>query len=538
MTRTRTPRRTRTARRGRAAAVTLGAILLVATGGGIAAGSLNGPLAGPEPVGVPRVTVPAGDFIAECPATARLVEGAADRGTDPAFAPGSDSAKTSIRATVLGDAAKRLPGAKLQKLGGSTVRTLSDRLPEAEAAQGKSTNENGFTGRQARAASKVQEPGATVLRVQPLGGQQSTAGAVRSYAAADGDLAGLAAASCQAPAGEQWLTGAATTVGSTALLTVANPSATPSTVDLELFGAQGRIEAGNTRGIVIAPGESTSIVLAGLAPGEKSLSVKATSTGAPVTAVIQQSILRGLTPGGVDFIEPAAAPGERQVVPGVRIQDAKTQKAVTSQKGYGDAAPTLSLTVPGSSDQRVKVRLVGPKGQVALPSDGQYTAAAGATTSVALTGIPAGNYTAIVDAEEPVAASVRMTRGTKAKARTDAAWAGAAERLGGEHLVTVPEGADAQLAFSAPDGQAGVELRPIDSDGTVGKAVTVRVAPGQTVERKVASLGKDVVAVTLSASGDPVYGALVATHGSTDISTLPLPPAPQGPRAVPVDLRY
>lgn len=530
--------RTPTPRRGRAAAVSLGAILLVATGGGIAAGSLNGPLAGPESVAVPRVTVPAGDFIAQCPAAARLVDGAADRGTDPAFAPGSDSAKTSIRAAVLGDAAKRIPGAKLQEPDGKTLRTLSDQLPEAEAAKGKSTNDNGFTGRQARTASNVQESGASVLRVQPLGGQQSTAGAVRSYVAGDGDLAGLAAASCQAPASGQWLTGASTTVGSTALLTLANPSATPSTVDLELFGAKGRIEAGNSRGIVIAPGESTSIVLAGMAAGEKSLSVQVTSTGAPVTADIQQSILRGLTPGGVDFIEPAAAPAERQVVPGVQIQDAKKQKALSSQKGHGDAVPTLSLTVPGTADQQVKVRLVGAKGGVPLPSDGQYTAAAGSTTSVPLTGVPAGTYTAIVDAAEPVTASVRMTKGTQPKKRTDAAWAGAAERLGSEHLVTVPERAASQLVFSAPDGQASVELRPIDSHGAVGKAVNVRVAPGQTAMRKIDSLGKDVVAVTVSASGDPVYGSLLATQGAEGISSVPLPPAPQGPRAVPVDLRY
>lgn len=528
----------RTPRRGRAAAASLGAILLVATGGGIAVGSLNGPLGTPDPVAVPQVTVPASDFVAQCPATARLIEGAEGQGTDPAFAPESDSAKTAIRATVLSDAAKRLPGATLQKLGGSTLRTLSEELPAAEAAQEKSTNESGFTGRRARTSSGLSEPGAAVLRVQPLGGHQSTAGAVRSYVAADGDLAGLAAASCQTPASEQWLTGASTTVGSTALLTLANPSATPSTVDLELFGAKGRIEAGNSRGIVIAPGESTSIVLAGLAPGEKSLSVKATSTGAPVTAVIQQSTLRGLTAGGVDFIEPAAAPGERQVVPGILIQDPQTQQDIASQQGYEDAVPTLSLTVPGTAEQRVKVRLVGPKGEVALPRDGQYTAAPGATTAVPLTGVPAGTYTAIVDSEEPVAASVRMSRGTKAKERTDAAWAGAAERLGGEHLVTVPQGADSRLVFSAPDGQGSVELRPIDSTGTVGRPVTVKVPTGKSIERTIKSLGKDVVAVTLSASGDPVYGSLLATHGATDVSSLGVPPATQGPREVPVVLRY
>lgn len=530
-------KRTRTRGRGRAASLSLGALLIVATAGGTTAASLAGPLRSPEAVSVPQVTVPAGDYIAQCPATARLVKGA-DQGTDPAFAPDSDSAKTTVRATVLSDAAERLPGAELEKPDGSTVRTLGERLPEEKAAEVKSASDSGFTGRRAATASGISATGRVSLRVQPLGGQQSTAGAVRSYAAGDGDLAGLAAARCQVPSNQQWLTGASTTVGSMALLTLANPSETPSTVDLELFGVKGRIEAGNTRGIVIAPGTSTDIVLGGLASGEESLSVKATSTGAPVTAIIQQSILRGLTPGGVDFIEPSAAPGEQQVVPGLLVQDAKVQKDVAGQKGYGDAVPTLSLTVPGASDQRVKVRLLGEKGEVPLPRDGQYTVAGRSTLAVPLTGVPAGTYTAVVDAGEPVAASVRSTRGTKAGERTDAAWTGSAQRLGGEHLIPVPQGAASRLVLAAPEGQGSVDVRPVDSKGSVGKPVTVPVASGRTVERTIQSLGKDVVAVALSASGEPVYGGMLSTHGKTDVSSLSVPPATPGPRSVPVDLRY
>lgn len=530
--------RNRAPRRGRAAAASLGAVLLVATGGGIAVGSLNGPLSTPDTGSVPQVSVPAGDYLGLCPASARLVDGAAGEGTDPAFAPVSDSARTKIRSTVLSDAAERLPGASVQKLDGTTVKTLAKRLPEADAAKDASTGDDGFTGRKAKTLSGVDDAAASVLRVQPLGGRQSTAGAVRSYVAGDGDLAGVAAAGCQVPANEQWLTGASTTVGSTALLTLSNPSPSASTVDLELHGSQGRIEAGNARGIVIGPGQSHSIVLGGLASGEKSLSVKVTSTGAPVGAVIQQSTLRGLTPGGVDFIEPAAKPDEHQVVPGILIQDAKTQKDITSQKGYDDAAPTLDLTVPGATEQNVKVRLLGPDGPVDLPRDGQYTAAAGATTSIRLTGVKAGNYTAIVDSEEPVAASVRMTRGTKAKERTDSAWAVAARRLGGEHLVVVPEGVDSRFIFLSKDGTGSVELRPVTSRGKVGKPVTVKVEAGRSVERTIDSLGKDVVAVTLSASGDPVYGSLLATHGKTDVSVLPLPPGTRGATDIGVALRY
>ncbi|MGO1696531.1 MAG: hypothetical protein ACTHZK_12570, partial [Arthrobacter sp.] len=125
-------------------------VLLVATGGGIAAGSLNGPLSAPDVGAVPRVSVPAGDYVGQCPATARLLDGAAGEGTDPAFAPASDSEKTTIRSTVLSDAAERVPGAEVEKLDGSTVETLSKELPEDEAEEDKSTGDDGFTGRKAK----------------------------------------------------------------------------------------------------------------------------------------------------------------------------------------------------------------------------------------------------------------------------------------------------------------------------------------------------------------------------------------------------
>ena len=50
--------------------------------------------------------------------------------------------------------------------------------------------------------------------------------------------------------------------------------------------------------------------------------------------------------------------------------------------------------------------------------------------------------------------------------------------------------------------------------------------------------GGEAMPIAVSASGDPVYGSLLATQGAEGISSMPLPPAPQGPRAVPVDLRY
>ena len=127
----------------------------------------------------------------------------------------------------------------------------------------------------------VEAPGgadgeAAAVTVEPLGGQPAGADTVSVYSAADGDLAGADATSCIPPAHEHWLTGAATTVGTTAVLVLSNPSASASTVDLSLYGAEGPVEAAGTAGIVLAPGQTRSLVLGGLAPGA------ATALGATV----------------------------------------------------------------------------------------------------------------------------------------------------------------------------------------------------------------------------------------------------------------
>ena len=82
-------------------------------------------------------------------------------------------------------------------------------------------------------------------------------------------------------------------------------------MNLELYGKAGQIKASGSRGLLVGPKSTRSIVLAGLAPGEERLSVHVRSSGGPVSALIQQSVLRGLTSGGVDFI----APGTPQLPP-------------------------------------------------------------------------------------------------------------------------------------------------------------------------------------------------------------------------------
>ena len=140
-----------------------------------------------------------------------------------------------------------------------------------------------------------------------------------------------------------------------------------------------------------------------------------------MAAVIQQSVLRGLTPGGVDFIAPGAAPAVHQVMSGVDIQDPAGLAALTAKPGFDDAGPALQITVPGPSDAVVEIKLYGRDGQKALPGGGVVTAKAGAVTEVSLAGVPAGQYTVAASSDVSFVAVQRVTSGAQSRGRVDVA---------------------------------------------------------------------------------------------------------------------
>ena len=168
-----------------------------------------------------------------------------------------------------------------------------------------------------------------------------------------------------------------------------------------------------------------------------------------MAAHIQQSVLRGLTPGGVEFIAPAAAPALRQVISGVDIQDPSGLADLTGKSGFADAGPALQITVPGTADAVVAIKLFGRDGQKALPGGGVVTAKAGSVTEVPLAGVPAGPYTVAVSSDVSFTAAARVTRGLKDDDASDFAWSPASARLGSQHVVPVP-GSGSATSFSAP----------------------------------------------------------------------------------------
>ena len=523
----------RPARRGAVAGL-LSAAAIVAAGGGIVAAASFAPQpSGGQPLDVPLASVPAGISQDVCPAPAKLLEGT-PVGTDPQFSPVSDSAKSTVSAAVVSAAGGLLPGSRLSALDGAELVQIAKDPGSATAPAGASAQLAGII-----AQHNVKD--VTVLSADALGNRQAAAAGIMSYSATDGDLQGSAAAACQAPLNDLWLTGANTAVGRSSVLHLTNASTTPASVSLELFGKDGQIKAPGSRGLLVAPGTTRSIVLAGLAPGQERLSIHARSTGGPVSAVIQQSVLRGLMPGGVDFIAPGTAPSVLQVMTGIGIQNAAGLKTLTKSRDFSDAAPSLQITVPGPVDAVVELKLFGSEGEKALPGGGVVTAKAGTVTEVPLAGVPAGQYTLSASSDVTIVAAARVTKGLKATEGTDFAWAPAGGRLGSQHVVPVPAAGERSIVFGALADRATISYTPITADGKVRPAATADIAGGTTASLKVPDqIGKSpVVGYLVSAAGGPAYGTvLLEKEGRNDVATVAVTPGAAGQEKVPVSLGY
>ncbi|MDQ6740657.1 MAG: DUF5719 family protein [Actinomycetota bacterium] len=540
-------------RRGAVRSVLAGCGIAVVAGAVVAAGSVTPQISAAATVKPPVAALPAGQSVTNCPGPALLLDGSTG-GTDPQFSAASSSSSSAVTAMVLSSAGGILPHSILAPLpGGTPLATLAG-APDAGSAGTGSTPSPGSspstvaspsTGaagdqRKAVVLGNQAVSDASVLRADPVDAQRAAVGAVMSYSAADGDLAGLAVAGCQQPSNDLWLVGASTTVGRTAVLNISNSSQTAATVNLDLYGDDGPLQAPGAKGLLVPPGTNRAVVLAGLAPGQSGLSVHLKSTGGPVAATVQQSVLRGLTAGGVDVIAPANVPAARQVITGVVVQDPALAASLAAQSGYADAAAALQVTVPGTADALVQVKVYGSGGQQPLPNGGVFTVKAGAVSELALTGLPAGTYTLDVGSDISFTATARVVSGLKTGDAVDFGYSAAGAKLGDGQLITVPQGPVSALSFGVPAGRAKVSLTPVTAAGKLLAVKTVDVAGGTTVTVDPAQLtGEAVAGFILSATGDAVYGAQVL--GSKDkaaVSVLGVPRGVSGPQDLKVVLGY
>lgn len=342
-----------------------------------------------------------------------------------------------------------------------------------------------------------------------------------------GDYVGLAAADCGVAVGDSWLAGGATTVGRTTLITLTNPTEVAATVNLQLSGESGPITAPGTSGIIVPASGQRVLSLAGFAPGLVSPVVRVTSTGGRVHATLQQSILRGLEPGGVDIVGASAAPSTTTVIPGVVVTD---QDAVQIRGGSSSASDVrddfpmvIRMFAPGSDPVPVTVSIIPENGTTAGVTF-SYDLDGGRVADIPIEERAPGTYTVVVESAAPAIASVRAS--SVDAAATDFAWFTSAQQLRTQVQFTAALGRSPVLHLYNPTArEATVAVTPLGAEPTsivvpAGASVTLPVQGGESYDLS----GFDVLSAAVSVSG----GGMLAGYtvhppgvGSSPITVYP-----------------
>ncbi|GAB3620590.1 hypothetical protein GCM10027417_18510 [Glutamicibacter endophyticus] len=494
-------------RRRKVGAALLSCLAVGVTGGLVAAGSLLLPEPDRQTLPAAVTSLPAGDAQSVCLPAPQLLKGV--DGVDPQFEPGAKDISTSLRTALVSDLAKRMPGASLSALDGSDAKDITKRIDEQEAAEAKGADTEGLTGRVARVDTDSKRSSAALFGVQPLGQLPSIGSGLRSFFAKDGDLAGLAIASCQVPSANWRFTGLQTQTGTTSVLHLANPTRTSAQLNLQLRGREGLIDAPTLQNIVLAPGATRAIVLGAYAPDEESVAVSVDSTGGKITAMVQQASLRGLTPSGVDWVQANAVAAAKQVIPGVWIPQPGDLEKLTGSGGQNNLVPQLHVAATGAAGAGFTVKLLDAKGEVKAELGDNLAVASNATSIVDLSSVAPGTYSVVVESNDPVTASVRMVRGSDPKKSSDQAWAASSQALNGTQAMPVAAEGNGEFTLTAPFAASEVRATVVGKDGKLHKSQSLKIAQGTSVNFKPRDTDEQASAVVFEGDSNAYIAQLV-----------------------------
>ena len=330
--------------------------------------------------------------------------------------------------------------------------------------------------------------GAAQLITAPASAENAASIAGAQYQSVDrGDYRGLAAAACAQPSSDTWLAGGSTAVGRTTLLTLANPGAVDSTVAVELFSGDGVVEASGLTGIVVPASGQRVVSLAGFAPGVASLALHVTSRGGPVTANLQEAIVRGIEPSGVDVIGATTAPNTRAVIPGVVVLGSEEVAGRLGESGFDDLGAALRAFVPGEAAAHVTVSVI-PEGDELAGASFDLVLDPGVVTDVPIEGLVDGSYSVVVESSVPVVTAMRVSTvaaekvGSVPAGASDLAWFAAGTALTDTAFVTIASGPGANLHLVNPTESAATVTIGSDTVSVpAGDSVTVGVTGGESV---------------------------------------------------------
>lgn len=344
-----------------------------------------------------------------------------------------------------------------------------------------------------------------------------------------GDYAGLTASGCAPATAESWFPSGSTAVGRTTLLTLSNPTEVPATVDIEIFDDAGPVEAPGTSGVIVPPNGQRVLSVAGFAPDLASPVIHVTSTGGQVVANLQQSIVRGLDPGGLDIVAPSAAPATEITIPGLVIANlAAVQQLLSRGSDYADVAPVLRLFAPGEGTVQASFAVFAEDG-AAVGTALAFDFEAGKVTDVPLDGFEAplaeGSYTVRVTTSAPAVAAARAATAAppteEGVPANDFAWFASAPMLTGQAQVTIADGPAPLLHLHNPGASAAsVTVGDETVQIPAGASVVLEVEGGATLQ--LGGFEQLAAAVTFDdAAGLAGYPALPPGAVSTPVTVYP-----------------
>ncbi|TFD09606.1 hypothetical protein E3T35_14040 [Cryobacterium sp. TMT1-2-2] len=328
----------------------------------------------------------------------------------------------------------------------------------------------------------------------------------QSQVAATDTIGGLAVAACAEAVSDSWIVGGSTDIGRTSLLLLGNPTSVLATVNVTVYGESGLVDAPGATGILVQPGEQRVISLAGLAPNVKSPVLHVSSRGGQVAASLEQSSIRGIEPGGVEIIGTTATPATNQIIAGVRVTAAVSEKTVTTGEGFNADTASIRVFVPGDAAATVQIGVTSADGSGSGTST-QVNVEPGIATEIPLAPLAVGSFSVQLRSDEPIVAAARTA--TDSTGGKDFGWFSASAPLKGPFVVAVAEGPSPTLHLvNSGAADASLTLTPAAGtpvDLTVGAGASATV-PLQSGERYVVSGGSELWAL-VDYSGDGVLSS-------------------------------
>ncbi|HUR50984.1 MAG TPA: DUF5719 family protein [Mycobacteriales bacterium] len=292
----------------------------------------------------------------------------------------------------------------------------------------------------------------------------------------DGTYRGLAGMRCEAPKRDAWFMGASTGLSDRAVLVLANVDDSPATVDVTVFGRQGRADARPGQGLTVAPHRRLLLPMETLAPDMKYLVTHVRSRQGRVVATLRHSRFITPVPLGFDFVPQALPPARKVVVPGIP-QGPGYRSLLLGNPSQDDTTVSLQVTtkdgqfVPSGMNE-----IDVPAGRTVVVRMDKLTDPSPVTVTVTSSGAAVVASSFLIDWQLDVPGSLH-----------DIAYGGSTLPLTGPALLTdlvIDRPTESTLLLTAPEGPATVVVTPIKVLGAAGALPAPRrltVAGGRTI---------------------------------------------------------